>query len=202
MSQDLATHWENRYQEQAMEEMPWFYSRLDPDVEHALDRWNIQQARVLDLGAGPGTQAIALARRGLKVTASDISGTAVMKADQRALEAGMDIPFVQDDILQTNLLPFFDVIIDRGCFHIFSAEQQTQYLQNVLRLMTPGGFLFLKCFSYLEPGSEGPNRFKPEQIVAVFENGFHIHTIEPTVFPGNRKPNPQALFCTFQKKIC
>ena len=43
-----------------------------------------EPSRFLDVGSGPGTQAIALARRGFRVTATDLSVAAVEGARQRA----------------------------------------------------------------------------------------------------------------------
>lgn len=56
--------------------MPWFNPELDEDLENALDELGLRSGSALDLGTGPGTQAIHLARRGFDVTATDISETA------------------------------------------------------------------------------------------------------------------------------
>jgi methylase of polypeptide subunit release factors len=70
------------YREQKVESMPWFNPDLDPDLVLALNRLNLHTGTALDLGTGPGTQAIALAERGFKVTATDISATAVQQAQR------------------------------------------------------------------------------------------------------------------------
>jgi hypothetical protein len=62
--------WDERYKDQPVETMPWFYADLDADLAQALDRLGIGSGKALDLGTGPGTQAIALAKRGLDVTSS------------------------------------------------------------------------------------------------------------------------------------
>ncbi|MBR8831761.1 MAG: hypothetical protein N5P05_002641 [Chroococcopsis gigantea SAG 12.99] len=55
---------EQLYREQSVDSMPWFYEGLDPDLKRALGMMNITQGVALDIGTGPGTQAIALARQG------------------------------------------------------------------------------------------------------------------------------------------
>ena len=73
--------WDAMYQHQAIETMPWFYPELDDDLRQALDQLGLQGGRALDLGTGPGTQALQLAQRGFDVTATDISEAAIRLAE-------------------------------------------------------------------------------------------------------------------------
>src|SRR5690349_4368975 len=93
--------WEQLYQERPIESMPWFNPELDDDLKQALDALGLRDGSALDLGTGPGTQAMQLARRGFKVTAIDISGAAIRLARSKAEEQGLDITWEQDDILDT-----------------------------------------------------------------------------------------------------
>lgn len=191
--------WEKCYQEEEVESMPWFHPDLDQDLERALKTLSIHSGAALDLGTGPGTQAIALARKGFIVTASDISRTAVKKARSRSREAGVKIRFIEDDIVSTSLEGPFDLIFDRGCFHTLAPEQRGIYTETVYNLLKAGGYLFVKCFSHREPGEEGPFRFTPDEIRALFESRFVVHSIEDSIFLGTRRPLPQALFSILQK---
>ena len=56
--------------------MPWYNENLDFDLENELNQRNITKGKFLDLGTGPGTQAIWLAKRGFKVIGSDLSESA------------------------------------------------------------------------------------------------------------------------------
>jgi methylase of polypeptide subunit release factors len=93
--------WDERYQQQAVETMPWFYPELDDDLRQALDALDLRHGSALDLGTGPGTQAIQLARRGFDVTATDISAAAIRLAREKAVAQGLSITWQQDDILST-----------------------------------------------------------------------------------------------------
>ena len=105
-----------------------------------------------------------------------------------------------DDILNSRLGQKFDFVFDRGCFHIFSPEQRQNYVEVLARLIKPGGYLFLKCFSYKETMDEnGPYRYTPKEIEEIFHNQFQLKAICDGVFHGNLKPPPQALFCSLQK---
>ena len=192
-------NWEMLYQNESVETMPWFYQVLDHDFANTLTQLNLTQGHILDLGTGPGTQAIGLAQMGFTVTATDISSAAIIKAKQRSLEQHCQIDFIQDDILNTQIQKIFNIIIDRGCFNVMHSEQRASYLQTTYRLLEPKGYLLLKCFSHLETMAEGPYRFTPEEITTFFSPLFKIHSITASVFYGNREPLPQALFAIMEK---
>jgi cyclopropane fatty-acyl-phospholipid synthase-like methyltransferase len=196
-----ASHWEERYRDNDVTAMPWYYPHLDPDFARALDSLEIPAgAAALDLCTGPGTQALALAERGLNVTGADISQTAVVKASELAVKRGLKVHFIQNDILKNRLRQSFDVIIDRGCFHVFPPEQRDEYVRVVSGLVGTEGYLLLKCFSYKQPGSEGPYRIHPDEIRKRFEGRFEMISIEESSFPGeNHRRLPKALFCEMRK---
>ena len=191
--------WEQLYQDKNIESMPWFNPDLDPDLDQALTQLNLHSSTALDLGTGPGTQAMALAQRGFKITATDLSATAIKKAQTIAQEKGLDISWKQDDILNSTLNQEFDFVFDRGCFHVFPPERRPDYVRVVANLIKPNGYLFLKCFSHLETGEEGPYRFTPQEIKEIFTSQFNVLSVEQTVYQGTRSPLPRALFCVLQK---
>ena len=191
--------WEEYYREEPVEAMPWFHEGLDKDFDAALNELGITGGAALDLGTGPGTQARALAKRGLTVTATDISATAVRDAAYAALEEGLEIDFLEDDILWTKLKKDFDVVLDRGCFHGITPEDRGLYVKTVFELLRPGGYLLLKCFSVKETMEEGPYRFTPEDIRALFGAHFKVKSIEESVFDGTLDHAPKALFIVMQR---
>ncbi|HAA30402.1 MAG TPA: class I SAM-dependent methyltransferase [Cyanobacteria bacterium UBA8553] len=192
--------WEKLYQDQNVESMPWFNPNLDPDLDQALTKLNLHTtSTALDLGTGPGTQAMALAQRGFQVTAIDLSSTAIEKAQALAQEKGLNIFWKQDDILNSNLDQKFDFVFDRGCFHVFPSERRSDYVGVVDNLIKPNGYLFLKCFSHLETRESGPYRFTAEEIKEIFGRRFNVISIEDTVYQGTLDPFPRALFSVLKK---
>ena len=67
-------NWDERYRLDRVEQMPWFYPELDPDLARALARLELLRGRALDVGTGPGTQAIELASRGFEVSRTFAGG--------------------------------------------------------------------------------------------------------------------------------
>ncbi len=197
MSENRFPDWGKIYTEQKVEEMPWYYPELDPDLDQALREKNLTRGAFLDLGTGPGTQAAALAQRGFTVTGTDLSAAAVEGA--RARIPGVE--FLADDILHSTLGRRFDCIFDRGCFHVFQEAARPAYVEAVASLLHPGGYLFLKCFSAAMPETGlGPYRFAPEDIRALFTGKFKVESVRPTIFQGTRTPEPKALFATLKVK--
>jgi 2-polyprenyl-3-methyl-5-hydroxy-6-metoxy-1,4-benzoquinol methylase len=192
--------WEELYQESRVESMHWFNPELDDDLKEALDELKLQNGSALDLGTGPGTQAMQLARRGFVVTATDISGTAIRLAKTKAESQRLHVTWKRDDILETRLDRSFDFIFDRGCFHVLAPKRRRDYVRTVARLLKTGGYLFLKCFSRLQPGKQGPYRFGAEQIGKIFGDCFDVLAAKETVYQGTLNPLPRALFCVLRSK--
>ncbi len=197
-----AAGWEARYQESAMERLPWFHHGLDADIEQALSQLERRSGTLLDIGCGPGTQAVALAKQGFSVTATDISPSAVRNAGRLAETEGVAIDFRVDDILNSSLSGAFDLVIDRGIFHCFpNVGDQQAYLATLRRLLKPGGVLLLKCFHKDETGETGPPcRYDESDIRRLFADGFELIKARNAQFQSAvMETAPKALFCIIRK---
>ena len=192
--------WKKLYEKGDVEKLPWFSEKLDKDLAAALDKLDIAKGKALDQGTGPGTQAIALAKRGFDVTGSDISPAAIDYAKKRAEKEEQKVTFVVDDVLATKLEGPFDFVFDRGCFHVFPAEKREDYVATVKKLLPKDGRLFLKTFCHEQPGTEGPHRFTEEEIREIFEADFDVESIDKTVYEGQLDPQPKAFFTVLRKK--
>lgn len=189
--------WDKYYQDNAVEKMPWYEKNLDSDLELEIKYRNINKGRFLDLGTGPGTQAIQLAKLGFVVTGADISENAI----QKAKSLSTNVNFVRDDFLKSELPDeSFDYILDRGCFHVFEPSQRQNYVKQIKRILDKNGILFLKCFSIKEVEDMGPYRFSKQEIKDIFNEDFVIESVKDTVYYGTLEPLPKALFAVMKKK--
>jgi len=191
--------WNTYYKDNEVEKMAWYEKNLDHDLENEIISGNLSEGRFLDLGTGPGTQAIQLAKRGFVVTATDLSENAIDKAKKLSSE----VNFVTDDFLNSKLPDNeFDFIFDRGCFHVFDISQRQNYVKQIKRILDDNGILFLKCMSIDEknlPENEVPHKFSRQEIIDIFSNDFDIQSIKDSVFQGTLDQFPKALFIVMKK---
>ena len=188
--------WETLYKSQKVETMPWYNKNFDSDLEKELDERRIINGskRFLDLGTGPATQALWLAKRGFRVIGSDISEAAINRA-RRIYANEKNINFRVDDILNSKFKDNeFDYIFDRGCFHVLSPADRQNYIRKIKAILKVHGILFLKCFNNKELRQEGPYKFSQDEIRDLFNESFRIDSIKETVFQGTLNPFPMALF--------
>lgn len=196
-----ADWWDGLYRNGDVRSLPWYTPDLDPDFEATLTKHGLEGVKILDLGTGPATQAMSLAKRGFDVIGTDISPSAIRKAKAAAKDARLGIEFRVDNIVQSNLdSSLVDVIVDRGVFHTLDPEDRPAYVEAVRRVLRPGGWLFLKCFSDKEPGTYGPHRISAKELRSHFQEMFDIASIVDTVFQGTLRPTPRALFATFHRR--
>jgi SAM-dependent methyltransferase len=189
--------WNRLYTEMRVEDMPWYLPELDPDLEEALDKFIIKTGSFLDLGTGPGTQAIELSKRGFDVTGIDISKDAILNA--RKLNE--QVKFVQDDILKTHIQSQYNYIFDRGCFHIIDEEKRPVYLNNVLKLLKNEGIIFLKCFSDKNTFTGfGPHHISRPMIHELFNRYFDILKIKDSTYQSVSSQQNKTLFVVMKKR--
>lgn len=150
--------WDGFYADRSRD-VPFFVSKPDESLVSYLDRGLVASSgRALDLGCGPGRNAILLASRGFQVDAIDLSPTAVAWASERAVVAGVNVRFVQGDAFAaTELDGPYDLVFDSGCFHHLPPHRRISYLALLDRVLAPGGSFALTCFASGAMGSELPD---------------------------------------------
>src|ERR1035437_2100578 len=128
----------------------WDYDFPSQELVGALSVLQLPTGSVaLDLGCGGGRDAIYLAQNGFIVTGIDVSSAAIEVATRRAQESGASVTWLVGDVLD---LPFtnqaFDLVTDRACFHHIADSDRPGYVQEVSKILKPGGFLVIRGSSY------------------------------------------------------
>lgn len=152
---DAASWWDGFYTDRSRP-VPFFVAKPDENLASYVDRGLLTPGRALDLGCGPGRNALYLASLGFQVDAVDLSPAAVAWARERAREAGAAIRFHRGDAFELPAAELggpYDLIHDSGCFHHLPPHRRVSYLSLVDRALAPGGHLALTSFAAGEGGS-------------------------------------------------
>jgi SAM-dependent methyltransferase len=147
-----------------------FYPFLFPDWEASrtrqaaqLDaiirsRWGSLRERVLDIAAGVGTQALGLAALGYPVIASDLSPTALRRAQTEARNLLVRLPVCVGDFTR---LPFktesasLVIAVDNALPHLLNDSAILAALRECYRCLRPGGGVLLTVRDYGPPPLSG-----------------------------------------------
>lgn len=189
--------WALLYETAQENNLPWHSSEFDPDIKRELGPLTYQPMKVLDVGCGLGSQSNLISQLGFEVVATDISSAAV----KRAQTTFPSINFVEDDITNTKLQDRFDIVIDRGCFHVLEPETHGKYVKSVFGLLRPRGIFLLKCLNREGGDADfGPIRFAATQISLIFSNYFEILRIHRTAYQGSPSTPLMAWFAVMRRK--
>jgi SAM-dependent methyltransferase len=111
-----------------------------------LDRYAVCSGRMLVLGSGYGREAIPIAHRGLTVVGVDSNETAVRTADRLAKHSSARARFHRADFLRLPYRPAsFDCVLLSSLMYsaIPGISFRQACLQNLARVLTPGGLIIL-----------------------------------------------------------
>ncbi|KAL4421233.1 hypothetical protein ABPG75_010524 [Micractinium tetrahymenae] len=146
-------------------EAPWEIGRAQPVIARLAAEGVFDGKSVLDVGCCIGDNSIHIAKhaKGSSMTGCDLVERALGVARSKAAEAGLEVEFVQQDLL----LPpqgalqgrQFDVVLDSAVYHVWrSSKDREAYVRTLRQLLKPGGRIVMLVFSDKQPGEEGPMR--------------------------------------------
>ena len=98
---------------------------------------------LVECGCGTGSMAIALAKRGYKLTGVDNSAAMLSRAMAKARDAGQDIPFIRQDMRKLALHRRVDAVIAPcdGVNYLLKEEDALAFFQAAANALKPGGRL-------------------------------------------------------------
>lgn len=145
-------------------------------------------AIAVDLGCGPGCQALPLATAGYKVLAVDFCQPLLDELDRRA--QGLDVHGICDDLcnFRRHLAGPVDLIVCMGdtLVHLPDESTVTAVIADICAALKPGGKFIYAIRDYVAPPPTGAARFIPirasdERIFTCFvdyhDDYVHVHDI-------------------------
>lgn len=138
-----------------LDQVPW--ARLGPNP--VLARWldtRPADGWALVVGCGFGDDAEELARRGFRVTAFDLSDTAIGWCRRRFPDSTVDYRVA--DLFTEKWEPSFDLVVELYTIQSLPLESRRQVVSAVAAPVAPGGTLFVRCFARAdaEPAASRP----------------------------------------------
>jgi SAM-dependent methyltransferase len=194
-------HWDARYRQP--DQAPWDTGRPSAELQRQLAKRKLTPCRAIELGCGTGTNSIWLAQQGFDVTAVDISPTAIERAQAKAVEAGVQIRFLQADVFALpDLGPGFPFFIDRGCYHVVRRVDVAEFLRSLESITAAGAEGLVLTGNAKEPHSPGPPVVSEAEIRAELGRDFDIVSLEEFCFDQDPITNTSFLgwSCWLKKK--
>lgn len=178
--------WDDFYTDRT-KEIPFFKVK-GPD-ENLVDYFNngLAPKRVLEIGCGPGRNAVYMAKKGCEVDALDLSNNAIEWAQERAREEGVNIDFHCISLFDFQFKPHSYVFIyDCGLFHHLAPHRRLTYLEMLKKALKRDGYFGIVCFNtqgaldtsdwevYKEGSLKGGIGYTEGRLKEVFMNDFNI----------------------------
>ncbi|HPW67849.1 MAG: class I SAM-dependent methyltransferase [Desulfomonilia bacterium] len=112
--------------------------------------------RLLIAGVGHGTEAVEAARRGVDVTAVDISKTMLKYMQKKIDRVRLDKPIrmINNDILEEHHPQEFDMVMANYFLNVFSREKMLKILTHLTTFVKPGGAMVIGDFTLPREGGK------------------------------------------------
>jgi ubiquinone/menaquinone biosynthesis C-methylase UbiE len=196
-----APDWEIDYLNTPVEKLPWNAGGPNPDLVKWVQSGRIPPGQALDLGTGPGHDAVYLIQQGFNVIAIDISPSAVKIARENASTHGLFGFFQQGDIRNIPVEDkFVDFAYDRGCFHVLAAEDRPKAVNEIARVLRRGGLFMLFVFSDKETWKEGPHCFSRKELEDLFLAKFKFLEFWEGEFKGPATPKTVSYYSMLMER--
>lgn len=112
-----------------------------------VEKYQVEDKNILDLGCGTGRNSNYLAKEGGNVIGIDISKTALMIAKDRARENSLMVGYRLGDIGENYDIKdeSIDIILDVTSSNSLDDEGRENYLREMSRVLRKGGFVFVRA---------------------------------------------------------
>ena len=111
---------------------------------------------MLDLGGGPGTNAIAMARKGVKATVFDLPETIAIAKKVARREKVAGLRFISGDFHTDSIGSGYDLILVSQIFHAYPVQENVALLRKCREALNPGGRVVVQEFPIDESRTAPP----------------------------------------------
>jgi SAM-dependent methyltransferase len=195
LMREPAPFWDRFYQDR-MKNIPFFEEFPDENLVSYVKSGRLQGGRMLELGCGPGRNAIYASLHGYEVDAVDISEEAIAWAKERAAEHQVRIRFQCKSVYELQVEQSYDLVYDAGCLHHLWPHRRVGYLQMIHQALKPGGYFGLTCFApgftemggaldhsdwevYRERSMKGGQAYSKEKLLEIMGDAFELVELRP-----------------------
>ncbi len=105
-----------------------------------------QGAKLVDIGAGEGRDAVFFAKEGLDVLAVDIAPAGLKKSHKLAAEMGTKINTLEAEINELILPEQFDIVYSIGTLQYIQPRRRNHQFEHLKDQTTPGGLNIMCTF--------------------------------------------------------
>lgn len=142
--------------------------------------YNLKNAKILDLGCGPGNRAISFAKSGNEVVAVDDSKEAVKNLIDRI--GNLPIIPINQDIREFHIEPkSYDCIIASNVLPFLKKDEIVSVLENMKRGLKKGGIAEFSLFGIDDPWAKkyaGSMTFYERSKLPLFTEGMDLLSLE------------------------
>ncbi|MCD5324396.1 MULTISPECIES: class I SAM-dependent methyltransferase [Pontibacillus] len=178
--------WEGFYEDKT-KDIPFFkVTGPDENLMEYFDK-GLKPKKVLELGCGPGRNAIFMAKNGCEVDALDISENAISWAKERANEEGINVNFHCTSLFDFEIKSHsYDFVYDCGLFHHLAPHRRLTYIEMLKKALDKDGHFAIVCFNtdgaidtpdwevYRQKSLNRGLGYTEKRFKEVFENDFTI----------------------------
>lgn len=198
-SRDDFTGWFDEVYATAEDErdVPWAKQAPTPLLK-SWPKWPGMEGKerlALVVGCGLGDDAEELARKGFRVTAFDISETAIGWAKRRFPDTNVDYRVADLYNLPHELKGRFDFVLESSTLQSLPTEIRPKAIDHVSESLSPGGTLLVICLGFMtgeELKKDSPWGLKREELNRFVENGLEEVNFEEINYTSSKRhPGPR-----------
>jgi ubiquinone/menaquinone biosynthesis C-methylase UbiE len=151
---------------------PWDIGAPQPDMLALLQSFP-PRAPVLDLGCGSGDVALHVASMGHRTIGVDFVAKAITQAEGKRASVPAYVAerltfHVADALRPSALGATFGAVLDSGFLHLFGASETLALVEEVARVLEPGGRYYLHEFAVEFPVPNTPRAVSEEELRSIF----------------------------------